>query len=714
MEKIKKFIKKNHNHIASIILLSGLCAFLFIKYFDAIKTFGYTFKYNFKVITSGFEYYKKDYFFSDHIKLPVDSFDGVKKYFNNFFNNVFNLKCFVSFCAFFLLKMIGIFIYVSYFFICIIPLFYGFKMIIISNYKDNENNKYNEDTKPLKFVKKYYEKNYLKLKSIIKSYIEFLKNHKFYLIIALVFVVFFFNGGALIVDFIVYYISMLFDLKNASFIPIINIFDDLNPLILALRPYFIIALIIAFFIVRRMLARKFRHRHEEKNIDYLNKAPIVDFLTGTMGSCKTSTITDIALSYNVIFKNKALELLSNNQSKFKDFPFINFENELKKQFKNHTIYNLATIKLFVSNKENIFNNKRTKENCFDYDFEKYGLYYNDKLNIVYLWDMLKNYAQEYFIYVIQSSLLISNYSIRDDLIKKDLGNFPKVDTDFFKRKIENRKDESKFAHVLDFDMLRIGRKIIQDNENQNIFEFGIINLTEIGKERGNKYDTAGQKKNDEATNQTNDLFNHWLKLCRHTATIENYPFVKVLMDDQRAMSLGADVRDLAEIVAITKVNKNKCAMPFYFEKWICHKMNESINKLMLDYRYYRGDNGLLGYLLKNVNALIYKHILSVENNYNYHEVIFNKYDVNGDSIEKDNRIKYYLAFKKIYAERYATDCYQDYFKPLKLDSEKGLNDLMPYKSIYATTDEFNKQNSYFIRELENLGKYQQIQNNKKK
>lgn len=108
MKKIKKFIKKNHNHIASIILLSGLCAFLFIKYFDSIKTFGYTFKYNFKVIISGFEYYKKDYFFSDHIKLPVDSFDGVKKYFNNFFNNVFNLKCFVSFCAFFLLKMIGI------------------------------------------------------------------------------------------------------------------------------------------------------------------------------------------------------------------------------------------------------------------------------------------------------------------------------------------------------------------------------------------------------------------------------------------------------------------------------------------------------------------------------------------------------------------------------------------------------------------------------
>lgn len=78
MEKIKKFIKKNHSHIASIILLSGLCAFLFIKYFDSFKTFGYTFKYNFKVIASGFEYYKKDYFFSDHIKLPVESFDGVK------------------------------------------------------------------------------------------------------------------------------------------------------------------------------------------------------------------------------------------------------------------------------------------------------------------------------------------------------------------------------------------------------------------------------------------------------------------------------------------------------------------------------------------------------------------------------------------------------------------------------------------------------------
>lgn len=38
-------------------------------------------------------------------------------------------------------------------------------------------------------------------------------------------------------------------------------------------------------------------------------------------------------------------------------------------------------------------------------------------------------------------------------------------------------------------MLRLGRKVGKCNEYANAFEFGIVLLTEGGKERGNQYDT---------------------------------------------------------------------------------------------------------------------------------------------------------------------------------------------------------------------------------
>lgn len=52
------------------------------------------------------------------------------------------------------------------------------------------------------------------------------------------------------------------------------------------------------------------------------------------------------------------------------------------------------------------------------------------------------------------------------------------------------------------------------------------------------------KKGSDDTNQKNDLFNSWLKMCRHSATVDNFPFIKVFTDEQRPESWGADARDL--------------------------------------------------------------------------------------------------------------------------------------------------------------------------
>ena len=80
--------------------------------------------------------------------------------------------------------------------------------------------------------------------------------------------------------------------------------------------------------------------------------------------------------------------------------------------------------------------------------------------------------------------------------------------------------------------------MIENNKNAGSFEFGIILITEIGKERCNNLELKEVKKVTLETNQKNDLFNSWLKMCRHSATVDSFPFIKVFTDEQRPESWG--------------------------------------------------------------------------------------------------------------------------------------------------------------------------------
>ena len=55
--------------------------------------------------------------------------------------------------------------------------------------------------------------------------------------------------------------------------------------------------------------------------------------------------------------------------------------------------------------------------------------------------------------------------------------------------------------------------------------------------------------------------------------------------------------------------------------------------------------------------------------------------------------------KKIYARRFSTDCFSDYFNELAKNTKVGLNDYVEYISEKATVDELKMQNSYFISAL---------------
>lgn len=575
---------------------------------------------------------------------------------------------------------------------CILALWIALKTL----YKKH-NTKHNIDTLPLRVYKTVTRYTTEPLKRFVRQYAAFVKEHNFICVIWLVIWVFNLNFATIIIEFFAYYFYFAVSFDFGSIYPqIVKLIIDLQ-VVVKYVPFWVILIFIwlLFERWRRNLALAKLRRMENSNRGFINDLPIVSMTCGSMGKKKTTIITDMSLSQEIMFRNVAYGKLQETDMKFPNFGWIAFEMELRKCMEHGTVYNLATVKEWVKLKRSRYEKHHDDSlQLYGYDSKRYGLYYRDGLKTSYIFDVLSTYAQLYFVYVIQSSLIVANYSIREDNRLIDGGNFPVWNTDFFSK----TPRPSRHAHILDFDVLRLGKKVLENNPNAGSFEFGVVSITEVGKERGNNLELKEVKKGTEETNQKNDLFNSWLKMCRHSATIDNYPFIKVFTDEQRPSSWGADARELCDIVHIVSSGNTRLALPFFtieemLNEWL---FNWFIN-LYANFRFNRGDNTLLIYLLKKVTAFFYKRAVIAYNNYGYS--ISNIEKERGTMDGKTEKKKYYLMHKKIYSQRFSTDCFSDYFNDIAKNTKIGLNDYMEYQTEKATVTELKMQNSYFINAL---------------
>lgn len=189
-------------------------------------------------------------------------------------------------------------------------------------------------------------------------------------------------------------------------------------------------------------------------------------------------------------------------------------------------------------------------------------------------------------------------------------------------------------------------------------------------------------------------------MVRHSATVDNFPFVRVITDEQRPESWGADARDLCEIVHIRGSGETRLAMPFFslaelLYSWLFSKFTG----LYYNYRFTRSDNTLIMYILKTFTAKIQHYYTGIYNRFGYCTL-----GVQVESGTQDGRFdenKYYLMSKKIYSKRFSTDCFSDFFTEKALRSPVGIDDLREYATEKATFEELGVQNSYFINDLLN-------------
>lgn len=589
---------------------------------------------------------------------------------------------------------------------------------LLKRFAKTENNDWGKDTKPLRVFKRVTA-FYLPVKQWVLSFIGFLRERGAYWKIWLCLWLFYFNVFTIVLEFIAFYLYFV-----VSF-DFVNIYRQVYKLILDLWTAISFIpvwgwVLLALFIIdrwRKKIGYAVLNHNEMKNRGFINARPIVLMVCGTMGKKKTTMLTDIALSQAVMFKDKAFEKILENDLKFPYFPWVNLENALRYAMSRHEIYNLATCRKYIGHLSACFAaaqvpafRKSIRRHlkkvfaldydnfCFGYDYGRYGFTYDDKLKVVNVWEVIETYAQLYFIYIIQSSLIISNYSVRTDSLISDIGNFPLWNTDFFKRDSRLIDSFSRHSHIIDFDALRLGRKMVENNVFADSFEFGVVDITEVGKERKNMLELKEMKKREETTNQKNDGFNDWLKMIRHSATVDNYPFVKVITDEQRPESWGADARDLCEIVHIRESGETRLAMPFFFIGELLYSaVFGKFVSLYYNYRFTRGDNTLSMHILKTVTAKIQHYYTGVYNTFGYCPLRVQVESGTQDGELDEN--KYYLANKKIYSKRFSTDCFSDFFTKKALRSPVGLDDLPEYRTEKATFDEMDKQHSYFFNDL---------------
>lgn len=587
------------------------------------------------------------------------------------------------------------FSYILFFVPILIVVYYVLKRVL-----DKQNNDYNVDSKHLRRFKKLSDKTYKPAKAWLQGFVDFVKENKAYYIIWACIFAYAFNFFAIVIEFVSYYLyfCMSFDFVNL-YRQIYKLVVDLSVVITKI-PLFL-WLIIAYGVicaVRKKIAYSRLNHFEMKNRGFINERSIVCFIVGTMGKGKTTMEIDMGLSTEAMFRDKAFELLLENDLRFPYFPWINFENALRDAMEKHAVYNFATCKRFVRSKQKNWERNKTQKKIFMYDFERYGLTSYDELCVKDIWQVLESYAQLYFIYIVQSSLIIGNLSTRTDNIIDDIGNFPIWNTDFFERDARFIDAFSRHSHILDFDMLRLGKRLVEENEHSDMFEFGVVTITEIGKERLNALELSDVKKSDKRANQKNDLFNYWLKMARHSATVDGYPFIKVFVDEQRPESWGADARELSEIVHIVARNDKKLAMPFFaLEELIYDFVFSRFVNLYKKYRYLRGDNTLSMYVLKSICAKIHSYYTGIYNRFSYIPC-----DIALEAGVQDGKMamkKYYLMTKKIYSKRFSTDCFSEFFTEKTLKSWLGLDDLAEFKTEKASFDEMLQENSYFFEDL---------------
>ena len=585
-----------------------------------------------------------------------------------------------------------------------------------------QNRRHGAKTRPLRaflFLRKHV---FLPIGRYLRGFAKFFWQRKKYRLTSILVALFFLNVYTVLIEAIAYYFFFIFsDTLELGFgVQLVKLAYDI---FLALRflPIWIWAIVglKLFDLFRKEIGYRLLEKYEEDLRKFLEERGVNILICGPPRTGKTTTLVSIIKSLSAAAYKNAKEGMRDIEQKFPDFPWIVFEQMIRKDYARRRFRNLYHLRQWtekmiemakVGGKRWLRHLRKHYRSCcatrfefplFNYDTKHFRTTYKSALGVDTIEECLIDYAQLYLIYI-QPMLILSNFSVRNDDDWIDLGNFPVWRDDFF-RHDPDPIGESKFSKILNQDLIRPGRQVDPKCEYKDCFEFGILAETEVGKERGNQFDRHGKSAESAEANILNDQRDNLFKLMGHLGTVYNIPFARYVGDEQRPGSWGANGKELCDVITIRERCRDKIVMPFFaFEELLY-----IITAKLFGERYYdqvrmlRGDTSLLTYLLMHFCGKIFDHYRYIRDKFGGH---FNKVNVeqamkqDGDN-EALSKSKIFIANAKVYAKAFRTAGWKPFMEQRAANSKYGLEDTPSYHGLDPFLDEFLEQRSYFFTEL---------------
>lgn len=558
-----------------------------------------------------------------------------------------------------------------------------------------------------------------------KRFVEFCRENDKYYKTWLVLWLLHFNLISIVIAFLAFYFyfSVSWDFLGI-YTQVLKLFRDLTPIIRFIPGvvWFLLGMWLYNYVCRSMAFTRLYH-YESCNRAVLKKRGIITTVYGEPGVGKTQLITSLALSAEIEQFDTAFEILLEVNTKFPNFPFQVFRDALKKRIDNRIIVDSRSCREWVRYCRFFFDritartwtaaeyqemrkkHKLFKKNdyTFGYDFTHYRITYNDELKITHLFEALEDYGCAYVKFIAKTTLIFANYSIRADSILRDLGNMPFRDNDFFNRDPAYQEAYSHHAHIIDFDMLRLGKKMLSGNPKARRAPSDVWVVTEIDKEFKNMQELKETKINDKECNQRNDLHDACLMMIRHGDVIANRTFICIIADLQRPTAWGAGGRELGEVTYISEKSDLAPVLPFFSPYWLCqglfmwikNKWDGFYNKYIIN----RSDGTLFVHLCQNIMAMINHHYDKINGLFGAQTLTLEIQSGRMDGqIKKE---KWRLLMKKDRSRRYRTSCLEAVFESYEPNT-MYVDDFIMYAGEVGTQEENEQQNSFFQNDVKKM------------
>lgn len=593
--------------------------------------------------------------------------------------------------------------------------------------KPKPDNDYGGMTKPFKVWVKIEDKLIFPIVGFCKNYISWLNEHR--KIVLLFGLIWAYNLSVLTILTEAFAYLFYFSAAGGDF----RIYTQVAKLAIDIMPALafipkIVWVIIAYLIfnhIRRKIGYEILDASEAHNQEFLERHPGNLVIEGKPRSGKTLVNADMNLSQNIIFREKAHEKMFNRRMEFPFFKWEILEQTLKNFRKNIVNFNLPKLRSFIGKMQEHYEGRAIlspeeqkkflesvqklgyigSDFIFDYDARRYGMEYDDNLRIVSIWETVKKYAEEYYIYTCPTPLNIGNFSTREDIDWIDYGNHPLLSWDFFRSSPRESFARSKYSHNLIYDSMRLGKKIDPEEPYRNSLEVGCVGITEAGKEFGNQNTNQGLEAKAKTANVKNDLLTTDMKMHSHGATIDYYTYFRIIMDEQRAASIMADITELGQVITLRSKSEAKLVMPgFAIEEGIYFWAKEKCRKYCENHINVHGGMNLRLYLLMRLYAPIYNHYTRVFNTFSRYRVKVRIKDSSAGETDSEGEDDiYYICTKKTCSDRYDTTSYGAYYDEKWQQSETGGISQMPqFSSIRPTIGELRRQGSYNVRRLDRM------------